>query len=171
MTFDLISPLPVRECVRRLRDATDRGWSVSGEKPVLGFVGDRSIRLRRRIWARNSPQCWLTAQLADEGAEVGGGTRLTCSVGMHPSLRRFLQIWIGVVLVAAGAVLIKTVRIVITDFSALDPDWWLGIVIPLILLGFAFLLLKLGDYLGPEEPAFLVGFLERTINAHPADQA
>ncbi|HEX4410058.1 MAG TPA: hypothetical protein VH206_14900 [Xanthobacteraceae bacterium] len=165
MSFDLISPLPLRECVRRLRAAADRGWAVAGKKPVLGFIGETSIRLRRRVWNRGSFQCWLSAALSEDGS----GTRLACSIGMHPYLRRFLEVWIGIVLVFAGAVLIKTIRIAITDADALDPDWWLGIVVPLILLGFAFLLIKFGDYPGQEEPAFLVDFLARTIDAHADD--
>ncbi len=34
--------------------------------------------------------------------------------------------------------------------------------------GFAVLLLKFGDYLAQDEPAFLIEFLERTISAREA---
>ncbi len=167
MSFDLISPLPLKECLRRLRAATDGRWAIAGDKPVLGYVGDTSIRLRKRIWYRNSFQCWLSAKLNEENGE----TRLHCTIGLHPVLRRFVEIWIGLVLVAAGAVLIKTIRVIISDAGALPSNWWLGIVVPLILLGFAVLLLTLGDYLSQDDPAFLVEFLERTIRARPDDAA
>ena len=49
--------------------------------------------------------------------------------------------------------------------SPLSPNAWLGIVFPLIMAGFAISLLKFGNHLSQEEPAFLLEFLERTIDA------
>ncbi|MGA8321248.1 MAG: hypothetical protein WB774_10620 [Xanthobacteraceae bacterium] len=70
MNFDLISPLPLAECIRRLRAATDSGFAIAGSKPVLGSVGDTSIRLRRRTYYRHSSQYWLSGQFVEEGGET-----------------------------------------------------------------------------------------------------
>jgi len=162
MTFDLISPLPQKECVRRLRAATDGGWAMSGTKPVLGAVGDTSIRLRKRNYYWHSSQCWLSGTFVEED----GQTRLQCSVGLHPFVRRFLEYWIGAVLLAGGFVLVKTIRLFLIDPSA--PNLWLGIVVPLFMLGFGVILLTLGDYFSGDEAGFLVEFVERTIDAREA---
>ena len=94
MTFDLISPLPLADCIRRLRAATDSAFAIAGSKPVLGAVGDTSIRLRRRTYYRHSSQYWLSGQFV----EAGGQTRLHCTVGLHPFMRTLLEYWVGAVM-------------------------------------------------------------------------
>jgi hypothetical protein len=163
MRFDLISPLPLRECVRRLRTATDGVWAIGGSKPVQGTVRDTSIRLRKRIFYRNSFQCWLSAKLAEDN----GQTRLSCTCGLHPFVRVFLEIWIGIVSVVGLTIAMQSTWLWLRD-SALSPNAWLGIVFPLIMASFAILLLKFGNYLAQDEPVFLVEFLECTINARVA---
>jgi hypothetical protein len=160
MTFDLVSPLPPNECVRRLRAATDGMWSLGGSKSVQGSVNEKAIRLRKRIFYRNSFQCWLSANLIGES----GQTRLHCSFGLHPFVRLFLEIWIGIVSVVGLTIAMQTTWLWLRS-SPLSPNAWLGIVFPLIMVGFAILLLKFGNYLAQDEPDFLIEFLERTINA------
>jgi hypothetical protein len=163
MTFDLVSPLPLSECVRRLRTATDGVWSVGGSKPVQGSVSERAIRLRKRIFYRNSFQCWLSAKLAEDN----GQTRLHCTFGLHPFVLIFLEIWIGIVSVAGLTIAMQTTWLWLRG-SPLSPNAWLGIVFPLMMAGFAFLLLKVGNTLAQDEPDFLIEFLERTIDAREA---
>jgi hypothetical protein len=160
MTFDLVSPLPLNECVRRLRVATDGMWSIGGSKPVQGSVSETAIRLRKRIFYRNSFQCWLSAKLAEDN----GQTRLYCTFGLHPFVRVFFEIWIGIVSVAGLTIAMQTTWLWLRS-SPLSPSAWLGIVFPLIMASFAFLLLKFGDYLAQDEPVFLIEFLARTIDA------
>ena len=160
MTFDLISPLPLNDCVRRLRLATDGMWSIGGNKPVQGSVSETAIRLRKRIFYRNSFQCWLSAKLAEDN----GQTRLHCTFGLHPFVLIFLEIWIGIVSVAGLTIAMQTAWLWLRD-SPLSPDAWLGIVFPLIMAGFGIALLKLGNYLAQDEPDYLIAFLERTIKA------
>jgi hypothetical protein len=166
MRFDLVSPLPLRECVRRLRAATDGIWAIGGSKPVQGTVRDTSIRLRKRIDYRNSMQCWLSATCVEDN----GRTRLSCVVGLHPFVHRFLEIWIGAVLVISGAVLAKMIRLWL-GAGLLPQDLWLGVGFPLVMAVFAALLLWFGDYLVRDEPEFLVEFLERTIDAREDNAA
>ena len=160
MTFDLVSPLPPNECVRRLRAATDGMWSLAGSRSVQGSVNEKAIRLRKRISYRNSFQCWLSAKLVGEN----GQTRLHCSFGLHPFVRLFLEIWIAIVSVVGLTIAMQTTWLWLRS-SPLSPNAWLGIVFPLIMVGFAILLLKFGNYLAQDEPDFLIEFLERTINA------
>ena len=164
MTFDLISPLPLRECVRRLRAATDSGLAMAGTRPVLGSVGDKSIRLRQRFYSRQSVQCWLSGKFVEEN----GQTRLRCTFGLHPFARILLEYWIGAVLLGGGFVLVRTVRVYLSGHGALPPNLWLGIVIPLLMLGFGIVLLAFGDYVTVDEPRFLIEFIKRTIEAREA---
>jgi hypothetical protein len=165
MTFDLISPLPPNECVRRLRNATDGMWSLAGSKSVQGSVSENAIRLRKRIFYRNSFQCWLSAKLVGEN----GATRLHCTFGLHPFVRIFLEVWIAVVSVVGLTVAMQTVWLWLRN-SPLSPNAWLGIVFPLIMVGFAILLLKFGNSLVQDEPDFLIGFLKATIRAREAGE-
>lgn len=160
MTFDLLSPLPLTECVRRLRAATDGLWSIGGSKPVQGSVSETAIRLRKRIHYRNSLQCWLSAKLSEDN----GQTRLHCTVGLHPFVRRFLEIWIGIVFVVGLTMTMQTTWLWLRA-SPLSPNAWLGVVFPLIMAGLAVVLLKFGNALAQDEPAYLIEFLARTIDA------
>lgn len=164
MTFDLVSPLPVQECIRRLRAATDGGLSIAGTKPVLGTVGERSIRLRQRTLYRHTAQVWLSGDFSEDGGE----TRLHCRLGMHPYFRTFLKYWTAVVMVVAGTFFVHAARVWLTEPEAVSPHLWIGIVLPLLLCGFGVVLLKFGDQIPGEEPRFLIEFLERTIQAREA---
>ena len=166
MIFDLISPLPLRECVRRLRAETDRGWAIAGTKPVLGTVGDASIRLRQRTYYRHSSPCWLAGELVEED----GKTRLHCRIGLHPFFRRFLEFWVAGVFIVGGVFFERALRSIweITDAGPWPPELWLGLVAPPLLLGCGVVLLIFGDQISSEEPRFLVEFLERVIEAREA---
>jgi len=102
--------------------------------------------------------------------ETGRGGRTdaaACSFGLHPFVRIFLEIWIGIVSVVGLTIAMQTTWLWLRS-SPLSPNAWLGIVFPLIMVGFAILLLKFGNYLAQDEPDFLIEFLERTINARAA---
>ena len=162
MTFDLVSPLPLAECVRRLKAATDRSWAVAGSKPVLGWVGDASLRLRQRTYYRHSSQCWLSGKFVDEG----GQTRLRCSVGLHPFVRVFLEYWIGAVFLAGGAVFVRSLRLWCGAHEPLPPNLWLGLIVPPLMLGFGAIFLAFGNHFSRDESRFLVEFVQHTIDAH-----
>jgi hypothetical protein len=162
MRFELVSPLPLGECVRRLRAATDGQWAIAGSKPVLGFVGDKSIRLRRRTEYRQG-SCWVSGNFIEEF----GWTRLVGRTGLHPALRGVLEIWIGVVLVLGSAVVFKAARFALSE-GATSQMLWLGIALPLVMLGCGVVLLIAGEYFPADEPRFLIDFVARTIDGHEA---
>jgi hypothetical protein len=166
MTFDLLSPLPLAECLRRLREATDGMWAMAGSKPVLGSVGDTAVRLRKRTYYRHSSQVWLSGQFAQEN----GRTRFHGTVGLHPFVRTCLEYWVAAVLLGGGAVFVRTLRLLfaghlLLNDGALPPTFWLGIIVPPLLLGFGVILLVFGDRFSSDEPRFLIEFLARTIEA------
>jgi hypothetical protein len=165
MTFDLVSPLPIAECVSRLRAATDSGWAIAGSKPVLGSIGDGSMRLRRRSYYRHSSQYWLSGQFVEED----GQTRLHCTLGMHPFMRTLLEYWVGAVMLGGGYVFLRAARLFFAAHGASPdprPDYlWLGLALPPLLLGFGVVLLVCGDQISQDEPHFLVEFVARTIEA------
>jgi hypothetical protein len=159
MTFDLVSPLPLAECVRRLREATDGSFAMAGSKPVLGTVREGVIRLRRRNYYRHGSQCWLSGRLTEEG----GSTRLHCTVGMHPFFRVFLKYWVACIFVGGGTVFVHTLRTIWAASDPLPQDLWLGLAVPPLLLGFGVVLLVIGDTNFGNDPRFLVEFVARTI--------
>jgi hypothetical protein len=161
MTFDLVSPLPLQECIRRLRSATDGGWAVAGQKPVLGAVRADTIRLRRRNYYRHSSQCWLSGEFV----EADGQTWLHCTIGLHPVVRVVLEYWVACVLVGGGVVFFKCLRLMWAGHGPAADILWLGIVVPPLLLGFGLVLLAVGDRPSGDEPRFLVDFVARTIDA------
>jgi hypothetical protein len=160
MTFDLVSPLPLAECIRRLRAAADTGFAISGKKPVLGYVGDTSIRLRRRTYYRHTAQCWLSGQFVEEG----GQTRLHCTTGMHPLMRTLLEYWVGAVVLGGGYVFLRSARLFFTAHGPLPEYLWLGLAVPPVLLGFGAVLLAFGDQNFGSDPRFLLEFVARTID-------
>jgi hypothetical protein len=162
MRFELVSPLPLAECVRRLRAATDGRWAIAGNKPVLGFVGDKTVRLRRRTEYRQG-SCWVSGDFVEEF----GWTRLHGRTGLHPMLRGVLEIWIGGVLALGGFVLFRTVRTYLSE-GVTTEMLWLGVALPLVMLGFGVLLLIAGEYFPADEPRFLIEFIARTIEGHEA---
>jgi hypothetical protein len=166
MTFDLLSPLPLSECVRRLRAATDGMWAMAGSRPVLGSVGDRLVRLRKRTYYRHSSQVWLSRQFADDN----GQTRFHGTVGLHPLVRTVLEYWVAAALLGGGAVFVRTLRLLFAEHllfveGPLPPTVWLGIIVPPLLLGFCLTLLVFGDRFSSDDPRFLIEFLARTIEA------
>jgi hypothetical protein len=159
MTFDLVSPLPLAECVRRLRAETDSSFAVGGSKPVLGAVRETGIRLRRRSYYRHGSQCWLSGKFTEES----GCTWLHCTAGVHPLVRTFLEYWVACIFVGGGAIFVHTLRMFWAAHDPLPQNLWLGLAVPPLLLGFGVVLLVVGNTNFGNDPRFLVEFVARTI--------
>jgi hypothetical protein len=100
-TIEFVSPLPPQECEARLRETTDHDGLLSwfGSRPVVGRVSGRSVRLRKRIWYRNSFQTFLTGSLEErDGSVVFRG-----KAGMHPLARGIMAVWFGLLVLIGGA--------------------------------------------------------------------
>jgi hypothetical protein len=157
MIVDLVSPLPRRECVSRLKMKTDPAWGGAGT--VVGSVRETSFRLRKRIYYRNSFQYSLSGELIDDH----GRPRLHCSIGLHPLVRIFFTVWFGGVLLGCGMVSIWMARAY--AHGALPPNWWPGAGVPFLMLEGGIAILMFGKHLARDEPAFLIVFLRRGLDA------
>ena len=100
----LYSPHSPEECAERLRLA------VRASDRIVGSIGSpsasgHSVRLRKRIWYRNSFQTFLRGRLEAHD----GGTRFRGRAGVHTFVFGFMAIWFGALLLSLG-------------FGSLDPD-------------------------------------------------
>jgi hypothetical protein len=157
MTFDLISPLPREECVRRLSSKTGSAWDGS---TVIGSIGETSFRLRKRIFYRNSFQASLSGKLIDDNGE----TRVHCRVGLHPFVTAFLTVWIGIVLIGCIWTIVSLAS------GAIPAKQWPQAGIPFLMLAGGVAILKVGQYLSRDEADFLVDFVRRTLDARDSEQ-
>ncbi len=169
--LELYSPFSPEECVRRLSAAIDferslfRTWaSLTGKRPVAGWVKDSSFRLRKRITYNNGFQTSLTGTLQsrDDGTLIGG------EFGLNTFTRLFLQLWFGFLFVFMGVAYPIAIFSLFTHHSAMaqPSDSWIALAIPLGMLLFGYLLLRFGRYLARDEAGFLTEFLRQTLDAH-----
>jgi hypothetical protein len=158
-TDELVSPLSIVECTDRLRSATQSEWTMFGASPVVGKVGEKSFRLRKRLeGSHNSFQTYLFARLNSEGAS----TRLTCRFGVHPFVAVFMMVWFGGVTAAAIGGLLVGLR----QYSSgtMTSAAWLG---PWAMVLFGIVLNRVGRRMARGEGEFLMDFLRRTVDARP----
>ena len=129
--------------------------AVLDRSTVTGSVTETSFRLRKRIYYRNSFQASLSGEMIDDGR----GTRLRCTVGLHPFVRVFLFVWIGIVIIAACAMIMQLLS------GAIPARRWPQAMIPLFMLCGGVALLKVGQFLSRDEADFLVDFLRKRLDA------
>jgi hypothetical protein len=156
--FELLSPMPRAEIVRVLSDETDRWWTFSGAKPFVASVRDDGFSLHVRQWYRNSFRTELRARLHDEA----GGTRLSCSAGMHPFVIAFMVAWFGIVATVAGGILMTFAG------TAGDGDTLQiasGFFFLALMGVFGFGLIKFGRWLARDELKRMLAFLGEVIDA------
>jgi hypothetical protein len=160
----LFSPFPPEQCVSRLTAAIDRERPISlttffGSKPVIGYVTESSLRLRKRITYRNSWQRHLTATMRP----VGGGTTICGSFSLHRFVRAFMAFWFcGVIIFAFVGVVIFVTSL---TSGGSGHGVWVVIVIAPVMLAFGSALVRFGEFLSRDEGRFLKDFLVRTLNA------
>jgi hypothetical protein len=119
--INLLAPFGQAECVSRLTAAIDAEQSLlssiaalRGSKPVVGWVTESSMRLRKRIGYGNSFQSYLTATMRPEA----GGTAISGKIAMHPLVRAAMIVWFGAIIYMAGAPFIRTLYLMIVGSPA-----------------------------------------------------
>jgi hypothetical protein len=120
------------------------------------------LRVRKRIFYRNSFQIHLSATLIEED----GHTRVICRFGMHPVVVVFLVFWFGVLLLAGGGGIIAGVLKLISEPRLAVGDL-VGELIPAMMLVFGVMLVPVARYLGAGERLTLTEFVRRTLKASP----
>lgn len=158
-TDELVSPLSIIECTDRIRSATQSEWAISGTSPVVGKVGEKSFRLRKRLeGSHNSFQTCLFARLRSEGTS----TRLTCRFGMHPSVVIFMIVWLSGVTAGAIGSLVSGLR---QYSSGTMPS--AGALVPWGMALFGIVLVGVGRRMARGERKFLTDFLRDKVDAQP----
>ena len=161
---DLVSALPRGECVRRLRENVGSYWGIGSGHRVIGEVAGDAIRLRKRIYYRNSFQPTLRGRLSDT---PDGGTRVACEFAELPMLPILIAVGVIIVLIAG-----MTVSLVAKSGVQLHDVPLAAIIAPsaslpfFVALGFG--TVYIGRRVARDEPRFLVDFLRNTLEAKDA---
>jgi hypothetical protein len=159
----LFSPLPIAECVGRLRDVVESEWAFFGKSQVVGHVGEGSFRLRKRLSSGtyNSFQTYVSGRLSRDGDT----TRINCRFGMRWFVTLFTALWLSpfvLMLISSLADSLMVGRV---------PDLE-TVIVPLVFGTFGTLVLSIGRIMAGGERRFLLDFLQQTIGArqHYADR-
>jgi hypothetical protein len=158
---ELVSPLSVDECRRRLLEAMDAPMTFFGKRPVIGRIDGAWLRAWRRIGYRNSFQTQLTAELAASNQQ----THIRCRFGMDEAVTVILCVVLGTLLVAA----VSTLPGCVSDL--LSPDaagaGFPGLAIPTVMLVAVCGIVCLGRGLASGERQVLIDFVRETVDAKP----
>jgi hypothetical protein len=157
---ELVSPLPLEECRRRLQEQMDGPMTLFGKRPVIGIISGTTLRARKRVAHRNSFYTRLVVKLRSDGNEMV----VSCWFGMHPFVIAFMIVWFAIALFGVGGLAIPHLMA-----RALDgrPGAWFALLVPIGMLTFGAVLLGGGRYLARGERAFLTGFVRDALEAKP----
>lgn len=161
MTVTLRSPLAPAEVAARLAAQTSSAWALFNTRPLVGWVRDRSMRVRRTILLRNSFQQNLSADFEADG----GGTLIRCRFGLMPHILTFLAVF------TLGAVGFAQVPIMAAA-SGIEPPpgaptfWWVG---GFLLLGVVLALI--GMWLARDDRRILTEIVARATEAEVVDRS
>lgn len=168
-TVYLRSELGVEECLRRLREATDRPkWQFffplgyGGTKPLFGKFHGSQVKIWKRREARNDFAPCFYGVLSPEGS----GVRLLGRFGMDRTVRLFLAYFltfgISITLLTLPGLVEHLTRRGHNDLSGFE-------FIPLGILTFGILMMIYGRRIGRREKGFLLDFLQSTLLARQED--
>jgi len=146
----LRSPLPMPECLDRLRAAIE---DEEGDSRVVGKVVAQSLRLRKRLpeESHNSFQTYLNATVEPDGA----ATRLVCRFGPHPLVIVFVLFWC----LSLVGVTVAIKLVAAPDLPAA------ALAVPVIMALMAVAIVGGGRRFARDERGFLLDFLRETIDA------
>ncbi len=148
-TIDLLSPFTPEECVDRLRAGL-----LNSSSDVDGRVEYDWIRLRKKIFYRNSFQTFLTAKVKPEGS----GTRIRGTLGMHPLVTGFMAVWFAGVLAANLFILVPVLK-----SGDVPPGWFIAPLMPLAGVG----MILFGRLLVRGDDKLLIEFVTTALEAEP----
>jgi hypothetical protein len=157
--IELVSPLPADECAVRLREATDRAGllSWSGNKPVVGRVSGRFVRLHKRILYRNPFQTYLAGSLESDGT----GTVFRGNAGMDLNVTAFMVVWFALAVLIGGIIFVATIMEL-----AVGKGELVGLIAGPLMVTLGAGGVWFGRYWARGEEQFLVAFVMRVILAH-----
>ena len=158
--IDLVSPLPRGECVKRLQSNVSSYWAIASANKVVGSIDGDTLRLRKRIYYRNSFQPTLRGRLSD----APGGTRIHCE---------FRSIPLTPILIAAGVIVVVAIGMVASLLASrhirFEDIPLVAILIPLgalpLFVGLGFGTIWFGRRLARGDEDMLLDFLRKTLDA------
>jgi hypothetical protein len=161
----LSSPLPLSECMARLRAAINREGlaAVFGSRPVIGWVSDRSIRIRKRNDYQNAWQPVLRGEFEAHGAGTTFEGRLGCGL---PAL----IVGTAYIALAAGVALLGVIEALRAVAAGVAPpvEAFGSRLLP---LAFGLAIIGGGRWFARGEDAFLIAFVAKMIGAHRDEPA
>jgi len=169
---ELVSPLPLEDCVHLLRGAVEPAWKLFGRCPVVGWARGTRFSMRKRVRYSNSLQTLLLGSVVAEA----GRTRIRCRFTVHPWATALLVVWFGAVGVLA--IVMVAVAISMMTSSGLRPQVLgqdapvagpvLALATAPALLVLAYLLVRFGRWLARGERGYLIDYVCLTLEAKPA---
>jgi hypothetical protein len=156
---ELVSPLPLEECCRRLRAGMDETMlGVQLAFPVVGRIKEGKAAGTRRLSCSWSPEIYMRRQrnsfktlLSADLIDQSGQTRIVCRFSMHPFVMLFTAFWFGIVLLSIVGLSSSSV-----------------LVGPVVMIAFAFGLLRFGRYQSRDDREALLAFVRERLKAEPA---
>jgi hypothetical protein len=161
---ELFSPLSREECVKRLKEAADRGGPISGGRSVRGYPSATRLRAVVRIWYANPLQTILRAK----SEEVPSGTRIHCSFGLGLFTKISLSIWFVGVAVMGLAGTVTFALSPANDASLSGYGSVIFLLFTALILAFGVGFVSFGRWLARNEQPGLKEFICNTLNASEA---
>jgi hypothetical protein len=150
--------LPRAECVKRLRDSTQREWNVFGKGYIVGRIGEESTILYVRRGYQNAFRTILAVTLSDTFEQ----TRLRCQSRFMHGTTIFMSIWFGGVIVLGGAL---TVTLLVKAATTQNLAELPAAFVPVLMLALGIGFVWFGRFLARNEKSLLIEFLEVTLEA------
>jgi hypothetical protein len=160
-----LTPIAVSDALRRSVDEERRTlFSLSGYRgslPVLGEVTESTFRLQKRRFWRNDFAPHLFGQFQPEA----GGSRIEAHFDVSRWTRNFMRFWLVGVALLGGPIFVLCLIDLTTGSHHTTGDARVGLIVPLALVLWGFLLPKIGRLLGRGEERFLLEFVQQTLAA------
>lgn len=164
-TVDLVSPLPLDACMRRLDEAIDAPWTLFGSRPVIGRFSRRRLYARKRLRYRNSFQTYVRANMVGQDDQ----TWIRCRFYIHPTIIAFMALWFAGVCGIGGTIFVTSLETLMFGPSDSPAEAWAGAIVPPLMLAFGIGLICVGRYFARHDRQFLLTFLHDTVDARAAD--
>lgn len=158
-------PIAVADALRRSIDEERRTlFSLSGYRGscnILGEVTGNTFRLQKRRYWRNDFAPHLFGQFQPEV----GGSRIEAHFDVSRWTRNFMRFWLVGVALLGGPIFVLCVIDLTTGSHHTTGDARVGLIVPLALVFWGFLLPKIGRLFGRGDERFLLEFVQRTLTA------
>jgi hypothetical protein len=169
--IDLHSDYSPETCLAKLQEQIDVDqrtlFSFSGykgKKPIVGRIAGNEFRLHKRRYWHNSFGPVLFGRMTTDGR----GTLIEAYWEMWKSVRIFMRIWLGLVVLFSAPIFPSALRCAMGGKCMVQGDYWVGVIVPPAMILFGILLPQFGSALGFHERKHIVELLERTLVAGSA---